>query len=90
MSANVQTTRPAKKLEHRRLGPYRVLEQVSPVAYCLAFLKSLKIHDVFHAGLLSAYIPPTSAQAVAAPPEPIARDGEEEYEIKEVLDSHVF
>ena len=89
-AANVQTSRPAKKLEHKRLGPYPMLEQISPVAYRLALPKLLKIHDVFHASLLSAYTPPTSAQVTVAPPEPVTKDGEEEYKVKEVLGSRVF
>ena len=90
LATNLQTSRPARKLEHKRLGPYQVLEQVSPVAFRLALPRSLKIHNVFHTSLLSAYVPPTSAQTVATPPKPVTKDGEEEYEVEEVLDSRVF
>ena len=40
------------KLTPRRLGPFEVVEEISPVVYKLRLPKAWHIHDVFHASLL--------------------------------------
>ena len=44
------------KLSPRFIGPYEVIEKVSPVAYRLALPPELeKIHNVFHVSMLRRY-----------------------------------
>ena len=45
-----------KKLESRFYGPFEVLNKIEPVAYELAFLPIIKIHNVFHVSLLKKYV----------------------------------
>jgi len=43
------------KLTLKRLGPFKILKEISPVAYQLALPVNWRIHDVFHASLLNPY-----------------------------------
>jgi hypothetical protein len=45
------------KLAVRYCGSFEVLEKIGPVAYMLAFLASMRIHNVFHVSLLKKYVP---------------------------------
>ena len=36
---NIQTTRPMDKLDHKRLGPFEIIEQINPVAFRLRLPK---------------------------------------------------
>ena len=40
----------------RYYGPFEILERIGPVAYQLAFLLTVKFHDVFHVSLLKKYV----------------------------------
>jgi hypothetical protein len=44
------------KLVARFCGPFEILERIGPVAYMLALLTSMTIHNVFHVSLLKKYI----------------------------------
>ncbi|KAA0054489.1 hypothetical protein IC582_026393 [Cucumis melo] len=45
------------KLSPRFVGPFEILEQISPVAYRLALPPSLStVHDVFHVSMLRKYV----------------------------------
>jgi len=84
-SCNLKTNVKSKKLAPKRYGPFEIVKQVSPIAYKIKLPPSMKIHDVFHIDLL---IPFTETQAYGEthphpPPELI--DGEEEYEVEEIL-----
>src|SRR3954462_3008562 len=50
-----QSARPTKKLQHRYIGPYRIIQKVSPVTYKLELPDTLKVHPVFHVSLLRPY-----------------------------------
>jgi len=84
-----QAARPTKKLQHRFIGPYRVTQKVSPVAYKLELPETLHIHPVFHVSLLRPYKDPTSFPDRAIPeppPPPITIDDMPEYEVEHILD----
>ena len=44
------------KLATRYCGPFEILEKIGPVAYILAFLASMRVHNVFHVSLLNKYV----------------------------------
>lgn len=49
---NIKTLRPAKKLDWKNCGPFRIEKIRSPWAYRLTLPESMKIHSVFHVSLL--------------------------------------
>src|SRR3954468_687818 len=70
-----QAKRPSKKLQHRFIGPYRVTQKISPVAYKLELPDTLKIHPVFYVSLLRPYASPGAVDhrpPSAPPPGPIS------------------
>jgi hypothetical protein len=65
------------------------VKQVSPVAYQIKLPQSMQIHDVFHVDLLIPYHE-TEAYGQAYPqPPPELIDGEEEYEVQEILSDRI-
>lgn len=86
---NLKTHRPSDKLDYRRLGPFLVTKQVNEVAYRLELPTSMKIHPVFHVSLLEPYKESTIPGRLQVPPPPIEIDGEEEFEVSEILDSRI-
>jgi transposase InsO family protein len=49
---NIKTRRPSGKLDHTKLGPFRIKKRHGPVTFKLELPASMKIHDVFHKSLL--------------------------------------
>ena len=76
---------PMKKLALRRQGPFEISQVVSPLAYHLHLPPTWKIHNIFHASLLSTYQETTKHRPNIMNPPPEEIDGEEEYEIAEIL-----
>jgi transposase InsO family protein len=89
--SDIRTTRPSAKLSHRRLGPYPVEAKVGHGAYRLTLPPSLRrLHPVFPITKLSLAAPdPISGRQAIAPPPPVLVDGEEEFEVEEILDSRI-
>ena len=52
---NVHTTRPSKKLDYKKIGPFKILARIGTSAYKLAFPLSMKIHNTIHISLLEPY-----------------------------------
>ncbi|KAJ1300322.1 hypothetical protein OPQ81_005143 [Rhizoctonia solani] len=87
--ANIQTQRPSKKLDHKRLGPYMVAKKVGKYTYQLDLPKSMKIHPVFHVSLLFPKPSDEFKREPVNPPPVITPEGEEEYIVERILDSRL-
>ena len=83
--------RPSRKLDVRRLGPFRILKTVgeSKLAFRLELPPQMRIHPVFHIRLLEPYHANTIEGRTQLPPQPEIIDREPEYEVREILDSRI-
>ena len=82
---NLQLHYPTRKLAPRWEGPFEISQVISPLTYRLRLPPTWKIHDVFHASLLSTYRETAEHGLNYANPPPEEIEGEEEYEIAEIL-----
>ena len=91
-TSDISTTRPLRKLSHRRLGPFPVERQVSQHAYKLRLpFPMRRLHPVFNVvKLTTAPADPIPGRHPTPPPPPEIIGGEEEYLVKEILDSKMF
>jgi len=89
-SYNLSTDAPSKKLAAKRLGPYEVLEAIGPSSYRLAIPASWKVHNVFHAGLLSHTKEDTIPGRVAPPQPRITMREQELWVIDQFVNSRWF
>jgi len=88
-ASDIKMTCPSPKLSHRRLGPFKIERQVGPLAYRLKLPHRIRqLHPVFNVVKLSTALEdPILGRKLQAPPPPIVVDGEEEWEVEEILDS---
>jgi transposase InsO family protein len=86
---NVATTRPSDKLDYKRLGPFAITAKIGKAAFRLQLPPSMKIHPVFHVGLLEPFHANDISGRVQDPPPPVTIDGHEEFEVETVLDSRI-
>jgi hypothetical protein len=91
-ASDIKTTRPSQKLAHRYLGPYVVERKVGPSAYRLRLPPSLsRLHPVFNVvKLLTALPDPIEGRQSRPPPPPVLVEGEEHYEVEQILDSRMY
>ena len=78
------------KLSPRRYRPFKVVFQVSKVAYHLKLPPSWKIHDIFHASLLTPYKETEQHGPNFLEPPPEILDRDPEWEVKKVLKERSF
>ncbi|KAH0612978.1 uncharacterized protein H6S33_009358 [Morchella sextelata] len=84
---HILTKRPSKKFDWKRIGPYNVKRIVNPYAYELELPRSMKIHPIFHVSLLSPDVNDPLPGQQQLPPPPVEIEGEEEWEVEDILDS---
>jgi hypothetical protein len=84
---NIATTRPCAKLNYKRLGPFKIAKFIGLVACQLEPPPHFKIHNVFHVSLLEPYHEKSIPKHHREPPAPVKIEGQEEFEVQEVLDS---
>jgi len=83
-SCNLKINFPSRELAPQQEGPFEISQVISPYTYRLRLPLIWKMHDVFHALLLSPYkeTPEFSPNFIPQPSELIK--GEEEYEVDNI------
>jgi hypothetical protein len=89
-SKNLKTTHPITKLCPKQYGPFKVTKALSHVAYQLDLPPSWKIHNVFHATLLSPYKETEEHGHNFPEPPPDLINGEEEWEVECIVGMRHF
>jgi hypothetical protein len=79
---NIQTKRPSSKLDHKKLGPFKIQKVVGPVNFRLTLPRTMNIHPVFHISLLES-APPGAAPAPITEIQPVNPNAE--YEVETIL-----
>ena len=86
---NIRTTRPCKKLDYMKIGPFKILTRIGTSAYKLDPLASMRIHNTFHISLLKLYNDNKLPSQRSEPPLPIIIEGEREYELEKIIDKRL-
>lgn len=86
-SKNIRIPYATRKIAPKREGPFVIKDVLSPLTYRLTLPKGWKIHDVFHATLLTPFVEnETHGPAfIPQPPDLVTEEGEE-YEIEGIVE----
>lgn len=95
---NVKFEPKVSKLQHKFVGPFMIVEVITPVTYKLALPANIyKVHPVFHVSKLRRYVqsdpdefPDREDVNIQPPPPVITGDGDQEYEVERILDKKTF
>jgi len=90
LTRNVRTTRPCKKLDYKKIGPFKILAKIGSSAYKLDLPDTMKIHNTIHISLLEPYENNKLPSQRQEPPPPIIIEGEPEYELEEIVDGRLY
>ena len=82
---NLQILYPSKKLGPKCYGPFKILKQLSDAVYQVEIPKHWKIHNVFHANLITPYKETELHRPNYTRPPPDLVDGEEEFEVEKII-----
>ena len=83
---NLKQKRPSKKLSHKFIGPFRILEPVGKQAYHLILPTAYRIHPVFHVSYLEPYKRRGNDADESFLPPPELINDYEEWAVEQILD----
>jgi len=86
---DIRATRPCKKQDYKKIGPFKILARIGESAYKLDLPPSMRIHNTFHISLLELYQDHKFSSQRAQPPPPIIIVGEPKYELEQIIDSRL-
>ena len=84
-ATNLRLSYPSRKLAPKHHGPFEIAQVLSPLSYRLRLPPAWKIHNVFHASLLSSYRQTEAHGPSFAKPPPDLIGNEEEYEVNHIV-----
>lgn len=84
-SRNLNITWLSRKLDWKCLGKFKVVQQLSPYAYKVQLLETMKVHPIFHVSLIEPTTEDPLPCQVSPPPLPVQIDEEEEYKVQQIL-----
>src|SRR6266478_2161732 len=73
------------KLNPKHLGPFKIVQEISPVAYRLKLPTNWRIHNVFHASLLTPYHKMQAHGPNFTQPPPDLIDREDKYKVDQIV-----
>ena len=88
-SKNIKTQRPTYKLDHKRLGPFKIIAKIGSRSYKLELPSTMRIHPVFHVNLLEPYKEDKIQDRQAKEIPPIVVDNQHEWEVEQIIDSRI-
>jgi hypothetical protein len=83
----LKTTHPTAKLAPKRYGPFTIVKKVSDVVFQLELPHQWKIHNVFHASLLTPYVETELHRQNFPKPPPEIIEGDPEFEVEQIVGS---
>ena len=86
---HIKTTRPVRKLDWKRLGPFPVKRAIGSHAYELDLPADIRIHPVQPVSLLDTAAGDPLPGQIVPPPPPVTVEGEPEYHVEAVEDSRM-
>lgn len=86
---NIKTDRPAKKLDGKQLGPWKIVAKHGYSSYELDLPDDMRIDNVFHANLLRYDPDNPLPNQIVLPKPPIFIDGQAHYELDEISDAKI-
>ena len=84
-ASNLKIRHQKTKLAPKWYGPFKIIREISPVAYQIKLPASWSIHNVFHASLLTPYHETTAHGPNYFRPPPDIIEGEEEYAVEKII-----
>src|SRR5258706_12974740 len=85
-SRHIQTKRPSKKLDHKKMGLFQIEKAIGNRAFRLELPPQMKVHPVYHIGLLEHYRDSKDPQSKQIVPEVEEIDGEMNWEVIEIVE----
>ena len=89
---NIQTKRPSKKLDYKRVGPFDILEKINSLVYKLDLPSTMKLHPNFHVSQLERVTKDLVFKRVQPQPKPVITADDpkaEEWEVEDIVDSRL-
>jgi len=86
---NIKTRQPSKDLDDNKIGPFKIMAKIGISTYKLALPPSMAIQNTFHISLLGPYHDNLFPSDIKEPAPPIQIEGEDEYELEEIIDSRL-
>jgi hypothetical protein len=84
---NLKTTHPTTKLAPKRYGPFTVKKRISNIVFQLKLPDQWRVHNIFHALLLSPYFETDIHGPNYPEPPPDIIEGEPEFEVEQIVGS---
>jgi hypothetical protein len=84
-ATNLKTTHPTAKLAPKRYGPFTINKKVSDVVFQLELPYQWKIHNIFHASLLTPYVETELHRQNFPKPPPEIVEGDPEFKVEQIV-----